>query len=359
MYVYKITNKITGKFYIGVTTKTPDIRWRGHVKSAKQDKIKTRFYESLRAHGEENFIVETLEKCSSKEEMLQREIFWIKELNTLLPSGYNTRKGGADYSLNCNQTVNSGSFTSESTVGEKNHFFGKTHKRESIEKSLLSKGVEEMVVMDKGFTVVKRSFSQKEIGDFVGYHFSNVGEKLRKKDFFFKDFYVYKKSNEQSFWASVDKKIKQDKINKSLNCFYRQNKREISFVKNAANLNRKMKYCNKEIYCSIFNEKYSDIYEAAIKLNTNPQVILLVCTGKKGSIKSRQFRFLEEKSPKVQVRITRRAIQCVETGEMFLGILDAAQKMSFGKSERNRRDRIEKSLQTKIPNKYGLSFVYV
>ena len=31
-YIYKITNNINGKVYIGKTTKTVEERWKGHLK---------------------------------------------------------------------------------------------------------------------------------------------------------------------------------------------------------------------------------------------------------------------------------------------------------------------------------------
>ena len=49
---------------------------------------------AINKYGKENFIQEILEYTSSKEENAERERFWIKELNTLVPNGYNVDKGG-------------------------------------------------------------------------------------------------------------------------------------------------------------------------------------------------------------------------------------------------------------------------
>ena len=50
---------------------------------------------STKKHGVENFSREILEWCKSKEELNQREIYWIAELNSQDPNiGYNITAGG-------------------------------------------------------------------------------------------------------------------------------------------------------------------------------------------------------------------------------------------------------------------------
>jgi hypothetical protein len=51
----------------------------------------------MNKHGVENFILEIIEELpldSTKEESDIREIFWINELNTIMPFGYNMTRGG-------------------------------------------------------------------------------------------------------------------------------------------------------------------------------------------------------------------------------------------------------------------------
>ena len=48
----------------------------------------------MQEFGAENFMIEVIEECESKEELNEREIFWIGELNCKYPNGYNTKNGG-------------------------------------------------------------------------------------------------------------------------------------------------------------------------------------------------------------------------------------------------------------------------
>lgn len=87
-FIYKITNKVTGKSYIGQTRYTVEFRWRQH----QHKKDNTYFHNSIRKHGIENFIVETLENCEYKD-LNSREIFYIAKYDTFR-NGYNMTLGG-------------------------------------------------------------------------------------------------------------------------------------------------------------------------------------------------------------------------------------------------------------------------
>lgn len=85
-FIYKITNQINGKVYVGqhVTTNKEDL----YFGSGFLLKI------AIKKHGRENFSKTYLEECFSYEELNEKEIFWIKKLNTITPNGYNIRIGG-------------------------------------------------------------------------------------------------------------------------------------------------------------------------------------------------------------------------------------------------------------------------
>lgn len=87
-FIYKITNKVNGKSYIGQTRYTVEFRWRQH----KNNKDNSHFHQAIRKYGEENFTVETLEECDV-EQLDSREIFFIAKYNTF-EEGYNTTIGG-------------------------------------------------------------------------------------------------------------------------------------------------------------------------------------------------------------------------------------------------------------------------
>lgn len=93
-YIYKITNLINGKIYIGQTN-NPKRREREHFSLAPsilEDNNGKILYNALLKYGPQNFSFEIIEdKC---EDYNEKEKFWIKTLNTLIPFGYNMTEGG-------------------------------------------------------------------------------------------------------------------------------------------------------------------------------------------------------------------------------------------------------------------------
>lgn len=92
-FIYKITNKINGKIYIGKTLKTIEGRWKDHLKDYKRPRFERRpLYSAMKKYGVENFSIEEVEECSS-EILSEREIYWIDFYDSFR-SGYNATKGG-------------------------------------------------------------------------------------------------------------------------------------------------------------------------------------------------------------------------------------------------------------------------
>ena len=87
--VYCITNLINNKKYIGITSRNIKIRFQEHCSHKR-----TLIYNAVQKYGKENFKIETLEKNISKEEIDDRERYFIKKYNTLVPNGYNLSTGG-------------------------------------------------------------------------------------------------------------------------------------------------------------------------------------------------------------------------------------------------------------------------
>lgn len=87
--IYKITNLINGKCYIGQSV---DIlrRWRNHKETSKnssKEAYEYPLYRAFRKYGLENFSFEILEECK-KEELDIKETFYINKYNSL-DEGYN------------------------------------------------------------------------------------------------------------------------------------------------------------------------------------------------------------------------------------------------------------------------------
>lgn len=93
MFIYKITNKITGMIYIGQTIGTIERRWNDHVSSAKQ-RSGGRFYRAINKYGRDGFTVEQLATAISIEELNILEEQLILEYDCLAPKGYNILPGG-------------------------------------------------------------------------------------------------------------------------------------------------------------------------------------------------------------------------------------------------------------------------
>ena len=92
--IYKITNKINGKVYIGLSGDIPT-RWREHKCHYKF--IDNILYRAMRKYGIENFKFEILEYCSL-DELSDKEKFYIRQYNSYTGwknnNGYNATLGG-------------------------------------------------------------------------------------------------------------------------------------------------------------------------------------------------------------------------------------------------------------------------
>lgn len=89
-FIYVVENLIDGKMYVGQTN-DPHRRKRGHFSvSSKCPYVSN----AIQKYGTENFDFVLLEGYSSLQEANQREIYWISELCSLAPNGYNLREGG-------------------------------------------------------------------------------------------------------------------------------------------------------------------------------------------------------------------------------------------------------------------------
>lgn len=94
MIIYKITNKINGKVYIGQTIRTLETRWKEHVLNSFKHKTSMCLHDSIRKYGAENFTIEQIDVASTRDELDKKEIYWIKYYNSLSPNGYNLETGG-------------------------------------------------------------------------------------------------------------------------------------------------------------------------------------------------------------------------------------------------------------------------
>lgn len=100
-YIYKITNSINNKLYIGQTITTIQERWSNHKSDARTNHNHTVLYRAMNKYGIENFnIIEickvfNVDKTELKNILNSLEIYYIKLYNsTNRDFGYNITSGG-------------------------------------------------------------------------------------------------------------------------------------------------------------------------------------------------------------------------------------------------------------------------
>ena len=98
--VYKITNLINGKLYIGQTIRTLEERFKAHYYDDESN-----IGNAIRQYGRENFTIEVIEKCDSKEELNAYENYYIAYFDSKEPKGYNQIGGDIDAIYKYNNSI--------------------------------------------------------------------------------------------------------------------------------------------------------------------------------------------------------------------------------------------------------------
>lgn len=95
MVIYKITNLVNGKIYVGKTIHDLKVRIGQHKNDSKSTtrSYSSKLYNAIKKYGWDSFKWEIVEKCKNESELNEREIFWIKNLGTI-NGGYNINEGG-------------------------------------------------------------------------------------------------------------------------------------------------------------------------------------------------------------------------------------------------------------------------
>ena len=93
MFVYKITNIVNNKAYVGITIRTLENRWIRHISAAKRG-IGGPLQRAIRKYGTTSFTMELLETVTTIDELRVAEKKWIQCCNTFGGNGYNATLGG-------------------------------------------------------------------------------------------------------------------------------------------------------------------------------------------------------------------------------------------------------------------------
>ena len=94
-YLYRITNTLNGKVYIGQTNK-PDYRWYQHRSYAVGNKHKQYIHSAMAKHGIQNFVFDVIATCLTQEDTDETESVLIIQYNSRNKEhGYNLMVGGS------------------------------------------------------------------------------------------------------------------------------------------------------------------------------------------------------------------------------------------------------------------------
>ena len=191
-HIYLVTNKINGKQYVGQTVENKRV---GHGLLIKQ---------AYKKYGKENFIYEKIcDEITDKQTLNYMERFWIKVMDSRIPNGYNIEEGGSDKGEMAEstrqklKTINIGKTLSEETKkkisdsmkGSKNHFYGKRHGTEAMQK-IISANVGKVVVHTEA---TKEKMRQSKLGHKNPMYGKPITEEHRQK---LKD-----NSSKNRYWA--------------------------------------------------------------------------------------------------------------------------------------------------------------
>ena len=142
--IYMITNKTTGKRYIGQAVSYLSSgrkygafgRWNGHVAASKQTKPTQLISEAICKFGKDDFSIEILVICNLKDLDYYEKKF-ISVFNTIYPNGYNVAEGG-----NANKRC---SLETRQLISEQKRFlYVSEEDRRKIEKSMKELNIDEI-----------------------------------------------------------------------------------------------------------------------------------------------------------------------------------------------------------------------
>lgn len=137
MLIYKITNIVNNKVYIGQTTKTLEERKKNYLNEYKWNKNPRVIIRAMRKYGFDNFKFEILEdNIKTQQELDNRERYYITEVYHSLveENGYNVERGGNGQGKHTEITKQK---IGDAQKGELNHMFGKTGELNKTSKKIL------------------------------------------------------------------------------------------------------------------------------------------------------------------------------------------------------------------------------
>ena len=173
--IYKITCLISGKSYVGKTKRKLEKRICEH--KCNDSKGTSAIEVAIQKYGwEGNFSYEVLEVCPI-EQLNEREIFWIAELNSKSPHGYNLTDGGEGLVNPSAETRAKMSANHPDISGEKNPNYGKKTPPETCAKISASNKGKNKGKKRKPFSAEHKAKISANHADVSGENNPNYGKK--------------------------------------------------------------------------------------------------------------------------------------------------------------------------------------
>ena len=88
MFIYKISNSVNNKVYIGQTIRPIEERFARHINDAMNGILDTHFARAIRLYGPDKFSIELIDTATTQEEVTQKEHDYIIKFNSV-EEGYN------------------------------------------------------------------------------------------------------------------------------------------------------------------------------------------------------------------------------------------------------------------------------
>jgi len=189
-YIYKITNKIDNKIYVGQTIQDVEARWKDHLKKGSN----CRYLKSaINKYGLDNFDFKLI--CITFDNQLDNmEIKYIEQYNCLVPNGYNLRLGGnsgrhnAETKQKISETLKkryqNGLIHPKSQLGVPHSEItkkkiseslkGRKMSQESINKRILSRRIYKIIQLDIHGNRLNTFDSCKEAAEYIGISLSKI-----------------------------------------------------------------------------------------------------------------------------------------------------------------------------------------
>jgi group I intron endonuclease len=117
--IYAFRNKLDGKIYVG---QSKNVLTRKHQHEKSKLNNSRRFHNAMKKHTPKGFDWVVLEYCEKKE-LNEREAYWVTQLNSIHPNGYNLTSGGGAFQRHHQETKLQFSRNQLAKVEQKTHLF--------------------------------------------------------------------------------------------------------------------------------------------------------------------------------------------------------------------------------------------